>query len=236
MSNLVPEPRVNKNGVTVIKHVRPDGPDVAAAHKSLPVPTVAAPPVVETERALPDYDAAIQRSISFLNSSEENVPMTRRDLEAYGELLGYAAKRDYDGYDRVWYTGQLIKHGNTGAIKTLLAHIEGLDEGADDYVKVFDSWSYGCDAGVFEQGKDYSAHPEDLRYFNFVVKTFEEVEYHTPMSEANNETIRQVASVYHELEGNVDAKDLAEYWEDRGDIDDFVENAKEHGALRSGSL
>jgi hypothetical protein len=236
MSNhLVPEPRVNKNGITVIKHVRPEQADTSL-QRQLPVPTISAPPVaVEVENEAPDYDAVIQRNGDFLRNTEP-VTLTVNDLTAFSDILEYASKRDDDGYDKVWSAGQFVKHGNSGAAKTLIAHIEEHESHYSDHTKLFEAWSYGCDAGVFEQGKDYSADPEDLKYFSFIVKTFQAAEYENPLNEASVESIQRVATVFHELGGTVDPDELAEYWEERGEIDSFVDYSKEHNAIRSGTL
>jgi hypothetical protein len=235
--NLIPEARVDKNGVTSIKHVRPEKPETAS-QRAMPVPTIAAAPVpVEAEMERPDYDVVVQENAEFLTRNEP-VLMTLTDLTSLADLVDYASKRDDDGLDKVWSAGQLIKHGNIGAAKTIIAYIEEHQTGSDydHHGNVFEAWNNGCDAGVFEQGKDYSANVKDQHYFDFIVKTFELSEYDHPMNEADAETIQQVADLYHALDGQVDADSVAEYWEERGDLDGYLEYAAEHNATRGGVL
>lgn len=236
-SHLIPEARVDKNGVTSIKHVRPDKPE-SASQRAMPVPTISPAPVpVEAEGQRPDYDVVIQENREFLTRSE-SVLMTPTDLVAFADLLDYASKRDDDGLDKVWSAGQLIKQGNTGAAKTIISYIEEHQRGSDydDHGNVFEAWNNGCDAGVFEQGKDYSATIKDQSYFDFIAKTFELSEYDHPMNEADAETIQQVADIHHALGEKAEADSVAEYWEERGDLDGYLEYEAEHNATRDGVL
>lgn len=236
-SHLIPEARVDKNGVTSIKHVRPEKMD-SGPQRIMPVPTIAPAPVpVEPEREQPDYDAVIQRNAEFLTNSEP-VLMTRSDLTTFADLLEYANRSDDEGLDKVWSAGQLLHQGDSGAAKTIVAYIQEHQASADfdSHGNVFEAWGYGCDAGIFEKGKDYSATPKDQNYFDFVTKTFEMSEYDHPMMEADTETIRQVANLYHALNGEVDAESVADYWEERGDLDGYLEYAAEHNATREGVL
>jgi hypothetical protein len=204
----------------------------------MPVPTIAPAPVpVEAEGERPDYDVVMQENREFLNRSEP-VLMTPTDLMAFADLLDYGSKRDDDGLDKVWSAGQLIKQGNTGAAKTIIAYIEEHQMGSDydDHGNVFEAWNNGCDAGVFEQGKDYSATMKGHNYFGFIVKTFELSEYDHPMNEASAETIQQVADIHHALGAKADADSVAEYWEERGDLDGYLEYEAEHNATRDGVL
>ena len=86
-NHLIPEQRVDKNGVTSIKHVRPNKPELMS-YRNLPLPTIAAMPV-PNELILPDYDAVIEQNKAFLFRSEP-VLMTPTDLVAYTDLLDYA--------------------------------------------------------------------------------------------------------------------------------------------------
>lgn len=236
-NHLIPEARVDKNGVTSIKHVRPEKLE-SSSQRSMPVPTIAPAPVpVEEESERPDYDAVIQGNEEFLTRSE-SVLMTPTDLVAFADLLDYANKQDDDGLNKVWSAGELIKQGNSGAAKTIVAYIQEHQSNADydTHRNVFEAWSFGCAAGVFEQGKDYSATIRDQNYFDFITRTFELSEYDHPMMEADAETIQQVADLYHALGSKADAESVADYWEERGDLDGYLEYDKEHNATRDGVL
>lgn len=236
-NHLIPEARVDKNGVTSIKHVRPEKHD-SSSQRSMPVPTIAPTPVpVEAKIERPDYGSIIEKNQAFLDRSEP-VLMMPADLVAFAELLDYARKEDDDGYDKVWSAGQLIKQGNVGAAKTILSYILE-HQATDDYTyhgNVFNAWVYGCNAGVFEEGRDYSATPRDQGYFAFITETFEMSEYDHPMNEADPEVIQRVADIYHALDGKADAESVAEYWEEREDLEGYLEYAAEHNATRDGVL
>lgn len=237
-NNLIPEARVNKNGVTAIKYVRPDKPE-SLSLRNMPFPSITPAPVpFETERERPDYDQIIQNNTDFFLRSD-SVLMTPTDLVAYSDLLDYASKRNDDGDDKTWALGQLLKAGNTGAVKTILTHIENHQTNNisyDHHGNVFEAWNYGCDAGIFEQGKDYSANIEDQKFFDFIVKTFEASDDDHAMNETDAETIQRVADIYRSLDGNVDPGSLAGYWEDRDELDGYLEYAAEHNATRDGVL
>ena len=63
MSNLIPEKRINKNGVAVTKHVRADSKSGQSA--KLPVPSVGA---VAARAATPALDEAIEQARAYMNS------------------------------------------------------------------------------------------------------------------------------------------------------------------------
>lgn len=236
-SNLIPEARVDKNGVTSIKHVRADKPD-SASQRVMPFPTIAPVPVVaEAEDERPDYYTVIEKNKEFLTRSE-SVLMTPTDLVAFTDLLDYGSREDDDGMNKVWSVGQFLKAGNIGAAKTIVAHIEEhqSDGNYSHHGNVIEAWNNGCDAGIFEQGKDYSATIKDQNYFDFIVKTFELSEYDHPMNETDAETIQQVADLHHALGEKADADSVAEYWEERGDLDGYLEYEAEHNATRDGVL
>ena len=93
-NNLIPEPRVDKNGVTSIKYVRPDKPE-SSPHRSMPVPTITSVPLrVEPEGAMPDYDAVADFNRNYPNRTEP-VLMSPADFVAYSDLLEYASKSCY---------------------------------------------------------------------------------------------------------------------------------------------
>ena len=233
MSHLIPEVRVNKNGVPVVKHVLADKPE-SGGTKPIPAPPLPAAPV---QPSAPDYDLIVQKNRDFERRSD-SVLMSPLDLTAFSDLLEYAAKEDDDGNTRVWSASQFIKYGNVGAAKTLNAYIEEHQSDYSSYEFIFDAWRYGSMAGVFEQGKDYSATPDDMAYFSFVARVFELSEHDVTMSEASDETIREIATIFIASEGKADAEDVAEYWEERGDIDvdSYLEYLAEHSGLRNGVL
>ena len=129
-----------------------------------------------------------------------------------------------------------MKVGNTGAVKTILSYIDEHQATDPHHGNVIDAWNYGCDAGIFEQGRDYSATIKDQKFFDFVVDVFKAIEYEQTMSEASNETIQQVATIHYALDGDVDIKALAEFWEEREGPDGFLEYQSEHNATRVGVL
>lgn len=68
MSNLVPERRVNKNGVSVIKHVRPDTNGSNAAAARIPSPAVA--PIAASVRERWEDILAVAQSTALADSSQ----------------------------------------------------------------------------------------------------------------------------------------------------------------------
>ena len=170
----------------------------------------------------------------------DSVLMSPTDLDAFSDLIEFAAKEDDDGVNRIWAASQFVKYGNVGAAKTINAYIEE-NHTTSDYSShefVFDAWRYGAMAGVFEQGKDYTAAPEDMAYFTFVTKVFELSQHDITLSEADDETYREIATIFTASEGKADAENVAEYWEERGDIDvdSYLEYFAEHSGLRNGVL
>jgi hypothetical protein len=235
MSHLIPEVRVNKNGVPVIKHVLADKPEAGAA-RSIPSPPL--PAIHEPQNELPDYDATIQQNRDYERRSD-SVLMSPVDFAAFSDLLEYAAKTNDDGDDRVWYTGQLIKFGNVGAAKTIARYIEDQhDSNSESHDSVFDAWSYGAAAGVFEQGKDYTATAEDMEYFTFVTRVLELSLHDVTISEVDNEDFQTIASIHSATGGKADSEDVAIFWEERGgiDVDSYLEYLGTHNATRDGVL
>lgn len=234
MSHLIPEVRVNKNGIPVIKHVLADKPEVGGVR---PIPSPLLPAAPEQQSALPDYDLIAARNEEFERRSD-SVLMSPLDLTAFSDLLDYAAKESDDGDNRIWYTGQLIKYGNVGAAKTILAYIEEHQSSYESHEFAFDVWRSGAIAGIFEEGKDYTADPEEMGKFTFIAKFFEGVEHEGTIQEAENDLIRTAASIYEIAGSDVEPDDLVEYYEERGDLDldAYLEYLGTHNGTRDGVL
>lgn len=100
MTSLIPEKRLDKNGVLVTRHVK-DGAALSSSTLSIPAPTLSATTATRPsfdELTSKDYEKAVLRSFLSLTTTVDTykIEYLLRQIHWYDETCGGAARKLYD--------------------------------------------------------------------------------------------------------------------------------------------
>lgn len=222
MSHLVPEVRVNKNGVPVLKHVRPDGAGTAASRGSkVPAASVArASTEVRAAEAPRERFNRVQQANYRFEGRAEPTTIDRDGLLSFTQLVRRMSDTDEEGDTRIWSATNLIKTGDHLGARSILALLDepGMDPQA---FTIIDVWTEAADAGVIERNRLYLPGDPSGTLFSFLAGFFIEAKDEWSARDASEDDYRELA-IIHEAVPELEAADLAAFCAEHGDIDASV--------------
>lgn len=229
MSQLVPEVRVNKNGVAVTKHVRPDaGRPSDAVTRPVPAPSVAAPVAAAEAPESPDERfERIRKANSDFIYGRDPVTIDNDGHRAMADLLYALTETDEEGGQRIDLATYVVRSGDALGARSMMMHqtdpnrMQPPDAAIAPFT-VFDVWDRGCDAGVLERNHLYTPGDPEASLYPFLIDFFIAHEWADnpvfPITEASEGDLRELA-IIHECKPDTEPGPLAEFFGERGQID-----------------
>lgn len=244
MSNLIPTPRTNKNGVTSIRHMKPEHPGTPAAHAALASIAPAAPQApasISNKRVISMLknsfnmpDTAIEVCLDYMRSdNEETIPLAvhlmsngNEDARRMAHNIFYQAIRRLDNAryeeetDEFWY--EKCEASWSDSLQPELAMV----------------WAVGETIDETETSTSWATLRTSATYFNNALMV--DAGHGDEKSPTSTEYWRGISALAlaNELEkGSMDEwREFVEHAGTHDDLKSLVNTAKERGTVNVESL